>query len=43
MQAWSRAAMSGDRSYFINALMTYMLDEEEEIVTLYSLTIYVLL
>jgi hypothetical protein len=42
MQAWSRADMLGDQSCFINALMTYMEDEEEGIVTLYSLTIFVL-
>jgi hypothetical protein len=32
MQAWSRADMLGDQSCFINALMTCMEDEEEEMV-----------
>jgi hypothetical protein len=42
MQAWSRADMLGDQPCFMNALMTCMEDEEEEMVTLYFLTIYVL-
>jgi hypothetical protein len=33
MQAWSRADMLGDQSYFINALLTCLDDEEEEMVT----------
>jgi hypothetical protein len=33
MQAWTRANMLGDQSCFINALMTWLEDEEEEMVT----------
>jgi hypothetical protein len=33
MQAWSRADMLGDQSCFINALLTCLDDEEEEMVT----------
>lgn len=32
MQAWSRADMLGDKSCFINALMTCLEDEEDEMV-----------
>jgi hypothetical protein len=42
MQAWSRADMLGDQSCFVNALMTCMEDEEEEMVILYSLSISIL-
>jgi hypothetical protein len=34
MQAWSRADMLGDQSGFMNALMTCLEDEEEEMVIL---------
>jgi hypothetical protein len=33
MQAWSRANMFGDQSYFMNALLTCLDDEEEKTVT----------
>jgi hypothetical protein len=33
MQAWSRADMLGDQSCFMNALLTCLDDEEEEMVT----------
>jgi hypothetical protein len=33
MQAWARPDMLGNQSYFINALMTCLEDEEEEMVT----------
>lgn len=36
MQAWSRADLLGDQSYFINALMTCMDEEEEQMVTIHS-------
>jgi hypothetical protein len=39
MQAWSRADMLGDQSCFMNALMTY-LDDEEEKVTSFTLFYY---
>jgi hypothetical protein len=34
MQVWSRAGMLGDQSGFMNALMTCLEDEEEEMVIL---------
>jgi hypothetical protein len=40
MQALSRADMLGDQSYFINALITCMEDEEEEMVTTHCPTHY---
>jgi hypothetical protein len=42
MQAWSRADMLGDKSCFINALMTCLEDEEDEMVrtNTYSLVIF---
>lgn len=43
MQAWSRANMLGDQSCFVNALMTCLEDEEEEMVTLSFLTFIFLL
>jgi hypothetical protein len=33
MQAWAQADMLGDQCCFINALMTCLEDEEEEMVT----------
>ena len=38
MQAWSRADMLGDQSCVMNALLTCLEDEEEQMVTLNSLT-----
>jgi 23S rRNA maturation mini-RNase III len=32
MQAWSHVDMLGDQSYFMNALLTCLDDEEEEMV-----------
>jgi hypothetical protein len=43
MQAWSRADMLGDKSCFINALMTCLEDEEDEMVrtNTYSLASFI--
>ena len=42
MQAWSRADMLGDQSCFMNALLTCLDDEEEEMVTVtHSLSVSV--
>jgi hypothetical protein len=45
MQAWSRADMLGDQSYFMNALLTCLDDEDEEMVTnnknsLFNVSVY---
>jgi hypothetical protein len=45
MQAWSRADMLGDQSCFVNALLTCLDDEEEEMVTtnknsLFNVSVY---
>jgi hypothetical protein len=40
MQAWSHDNMLYDQSHFVNALMTCLEDEEEEMVTLNFLTLF---